>query len=159
MPALTLIAGRLVLLACLLAGGVLFGWVKGADHVRDAWDAERAATAIVVAKQQARAVRIEAAQKLTTEKIGHEIDTALARSDAYWGRLRYPPRPGRLPDAPGAAAATDAAAPADATDPAGDTSGACSPADGSADAIVIIEWQRWWRGVSAATALPESARD
>lgn len=144
---------RLLLIAGLVAAAGLCGWVKGAGHVQAEWDKDRAAVEVVVVKQQARTARIEAAQKTTTENVSHETDSALARSDEYW-RVRYPLRPGRLPDVPGTAAATDAGAAPAPSDPAGDSPGTCNPADGSADAIVILEWQRWYRGVSAATALP-----
>jgi len=142
---------RLLALAGLIAAVGLFGWVKGAGHVQDAWDKATAEQSSVVVRQRARVAKIEAAQQLTTEKISHETDRALARSDAYWGGVRYPATsPGSVPEIPKAAGTTDATSETVAPSPAG-----CSSADGSADAIVILEWQRWYRGISSAAKLDD----
>lgn len=135
---------RLLGLGALVAACMAFGWVKGAAHVQAAWDAATVKESLIVARQQARVERIEAAQFFNTEKISHETDRALAASDEYW-RLRFAAGPRRLPETPGAAGATDGTAEAAAPGAAG-----CAEADGSADAIVILEWQRWWQGIRAA---------
>lgn len=129
----------LAALAGALAGA---GWVKGAAHVQAAWDAATVKESLIVARQQARVERIEAAQFFNTEKISHETDRALAASDDYW--LRFAAGPRRLPETPGSAGATDGAAAA-----ASPGAARCAESDGSADAIVILEWQRWWTGVRA----------
>lgn len=138
---------RLLGLGALVAACMAFGWVKGAAHVQAAWDAATVKESLIVARQQARVEHIEAAQLLTTEKIAHETDRNITASDNYW-RLRLPAGHRRLPETPGAAGQADGATP-----PAPPGAARCAEADGSADAIVILEWQRWWRGIEAAQGI------
>lgn len=123
-----------LIVACLASG-----WVGGADHVQDKWDAQQQAQAVQI-------VRIQAKQAAATETINHETHRLVARSDEYW-RLRL--KPLQADPVPGTAGSTDAAPAADALDPTGRAQG-CDPADGAADAIVIMEWQRWARAMQAA---------
>lgn len=133
---------RLLAVALLAVALVSFGWIKGAGHVQDQWDAQSTADKLVVARTQA-------AQTAKTQEIDHETARLIARSDDYW-RMRQPSVPSGLP---GATAPADAATQADSSDPTGRVDGVeCSPAAGAADAIVIIEWQRWAKEMQAATA-------
>ncbi len=138
---------RIIALITLAIACVAFGYVKGGNEVQGQWDKDKASVAVVVARQQARVEHIEAAQLLTTEKIAHETDRNITASDDYW-RLRLPAGHRRLPETPGAAGQADGATP-----PAPPGAARCAEADGSADAIVILEWQRWWRGIEAAQGI------
>lgn len=117
------------------------GWIKGAGHVQDKWDA-------ATAEQSSLVARIQAKQTQATETINHATPRLIARSDDYW-RLRV--KPVQADPVPGPAGGSDAAAPSDQADPAGRAQGSdCNPADGSADAIVILEWQAWVRAMQGA---------
>lgn len=120
-----------LIVACLASG-----WVGGADHVQDKWDAQQQAQAVQI-------VRIQAKQAAATETINHETHRLVARSDDYW-RLRL--KPLQADPVPGTAGSADAAAASDPADSAG-VEGAplCSPADGAADAIVILGWQNVYK--------------
>lgn len=132
---------RLLAIATLIASCVGFGWVKGAGHVQDKWDA-------ATAEQSSLVARIQAKQTQATETINHATPRLIARSDDYW-RLRV--KPVQADPVPGPAGGSDAAAPSDQADPAGRAQGSdCNPADGSADAIVILEWQAWARAMQGA---------
>ncbi len=132
---------RLLAIATLIASCVGFGWVKGADHVQDAWDAATVRQSLIVA-------HIQAKQTQATKDIDHATRSLVSRSDDYW-RLRL--KPLQADPVPGTSGKSDAAAASDPADSAG-VEGAplCSPADGAADAIVILEWQRWARAMQAA---------
>ncbi|HEY3432564.1 MAG TPA: hypothetical protein VGK09_08450 [Rhodocyclaceae bacterium] len=120
---------------------VAFGWIKGAGHVQQQWDAMVSADKIVMTK-------VKAVQTVKTQEINHETNRLIARSDAYWG-LRQPSLPSGVPRSSGGA---DAETSADALDPARRVEGSeCSPADGAADAILILQWQRWVVEMKKAT--------
>lgn len=127
---------RLLAIATLIASCVGFGWVKGADHVQDAWDAATVRQSLIVA-------HIQAKQTQATKDIDHATRSLVSRSDDYW-RLRL--KPLQADPVSVAAGSADATAAADASDSSG-SDGGCSPADGAADAIVILEWQRWVRAM------------
>ena len=123
-----------LIVACLASG-----WVGGADHVQDKWDAQQQAQAVQI-------VRIQAKQAAATETINHETHRLVARSDGYW-RLRL--KPLQADPVSVAAGSADATAAADASDSSG-SDGGCSPADGAADALVILGWQEWVRAMQEA---------
>lgn len=132
---------RLLAIATLIASCVGFGWVKGAGHVQYAWDAATVRQSLIVA-------HIQAKQTQATKDIDHATRSLVSRSDDYW-RLRL--KPLQADPVPGTAGSADAAAPSDQADPAGRAQGSdCNPADGSADAIVILEWQAWARAMQGA---------
>ena len=130
---------RLLAIAALVAACIGFGWTKGAGHVQDKWDA-------ATAEQSSLVARIQAKQTQATETINHATPRLIARSDDYW-RLRL--KPLQADPVSVAAGSADATAAADASDSSG-SDGGCSPADGAADAIVILEWQRWVRAMQTA---------
>lgn len=146
---------RLLVLAVFAVALGGFCWVKGANHVQDKWDREQQAQAVKI-------VRIETRQKAATETINHEASSLVDRSDAYYRGLRLNPHP--VPGLPGSTASSDATASAASPGATGDSAGSggtngtpnysknysCDPADGAADAIVILEWQRWTREMRAA---------
>lgn len=135
---------RWLAMVLLAAALVAFGWVKGAENVQQQWDTQASADKIVVAK-------VKAVKTAKTQEINHEVDRLTRRSDDYY-RLRNASLPARLP---GATGQPDAATKADAPDPAGRAEGSeCNPADGAADAIVILEWQRWARAMKEAVIDP-----
>lgn len=127
---------RLLAIATLIASCVGFGWVKGADHVQDAWDAATVRQSLIVA-------HIQAKQTQATKDIDHATRSLVSRSDDYW-RLRL--KPLQADPVSVAAGSADAAAASDPADSAG-VEGApiCSPADGAADAIVILGWQHVYK--------------
>lgn len=125
---------RLLALGLLSAALLAFGWVKGATHVQRDWDASKADQAIQNAK-------IQTQRKDKTTEIHRETNRLIDRSDAWYRGLRTRPDDLRIPGSTGQA---DAAPPTASPGTAGDPAGAeCSPSDGAADAIVILEWQRW----------------
>lgn len=115
------------------------GWIKGAGHVQDKWDA-------ATAEQSSLVARIQAKQTQATETINHATPRLIARSDDYW-RLRL--KPLQADPVPGTAGSADAAAASDQADSAR-SDGGCSPADGAADALVILGWQEWVRAMQEA---------
>ncbi len=132
---------RLLAIAALIAACIGFGWVNGADHVQDKWGAATVRQSLIVA-------HIQAKQTQATKDIDHATRSLVSRSDDYW-RLRL--KPLQADPVPGTSGKSDAAAASDPADSAG-VEGAplCSPADGAADAIVILEWQRWARAMQSA---------
>jgi len=127
---------RLLAIATLIASCVGFGWVKGAGHVQDAWDAATVRQSLIVA-------HIQAKQTQATKDIDHATRSLVSRSDDYW-RLRL--KPLQADPVPGTTGEPDAAAPSDQADPAGaEGTPICSPADGAADAIVILGWQHVYK--------------
>lgn len=125
---------RLLAIATLIASCVGFGWVKGADHVQDAWDAATVRQSLIVA-------HIQAKQTQATKDIDHATRSLVSRSDDYW-RLRL--KPLQADPVSVAAGSADAAAASDPADSSG-SDGGCSPADGAADAIVILGWQNVYK--------------
>lgn len=127
---------RWLAFAGLLVACVGFGWVKGAGHVQDAWDAATVRQSLIVA-------HIQAKQTQATKDIDHATRSLVSRSDDYW-RLRL--KPLQADPVPGTAGSADAAAAPDPADSAGvDGAPICSPADGAADAIVILGWQHVYK--------------
>jgi hypothetical protein len=146
---------RLLAIAALAVALLGFGWVKGASHEQAKNEAKEQAQAI-------KNVRIETQQKAKTQETNHEAINLIDRSDAYYRGVRLGPH--SVPSLSRAAGQADAAAQAGPPDPAGhpegigDTNGtpnysknySCDSADGSADAIQVIEFQRWVRAMQEA---------
>jgi len=127
---------RLLAIAALIAACIGFGWVNGADHVQDKWGAATVRQSLIVAHVQAK-------QTQATKDIDHATRSLVSRSDDYW-RLRL--KPLQADPVPGTAGSADAAAAPDPADSAGvDGAPICSPADGAADAIVILGWQHVYK--------------
>ena len=137
---------RVLAVAALFAAAVGFGWIKGASHEQAKNEAAQEAQAIRIAK-------IETKQKATTENIDHEAGNLIDRSDAYFRGLRL--KPDAMSGIPRTSGQADAGAAAGSPDPGGNPDRAeCSAADGSADAIQLIELQRWVRAMQAAQNPP-----
>jgi len=130
---------RLLAIAALTAACIGFGWVNGADHVQDKWDA-------ATAEQSSLVARIQAKQTQATETINHATSSLIARSDAAW-RLRV--KPVQADPVPGTSGESHAAAETDQADSTGRATG-CDPADGAADSLTIIGWQSWVRAMQEA---------
>ena len=127
---------RLLAIATLIASCVGFGWVKGADHVQDAWDAATVRQSLIVA-------HIQAKQTQATKDIDHATRSLVSRSDDYW-RLRL--KPLQADPISGTAGQPDAAAAPVESDPSRtDWAPVCSPSDGAADALVILGWQNVYK--------------
>lgn len=132
---------RMLVIAGLIAACIGYGWIKGADHVQTKWNAEQQVQAV-------RVVRIQAKQTQATQEIDHATRSLVSRSDDYY-RLRL--KPVQADPVPGASGSIDAAAAPAESDPSGpDWPPVCSPADGAADALVILGWQEWVRAMQAA---------
>lgn len=127
---------RLLAIAALIAACIGFGWVKGADHVQDKWDAATVRQSLIVAHVQAK-------QTKATKEIDHATRSLVSRSDDYY-RLRL--KPVQADPVPGASGSIDAASTPVESDPSRtDWAPICSPADGAADAIVILGWQHVYK--------------
>jgi len=89
---------RFVLLALIAAAMMAFGWLKGADHVQDKWNAEQAARAQAVADavlarvaaNRKEADRQAAINQRIAKGKNNEIASLTARLNAA-GRLRVGP--------------------------------------------------------------------
>lgn len=123
----------------LIAIVALFAWTKGANHVQDKWDAQNA-------RNEEQAKKIEAIQKLKAEQSNNEAKSLLARNDAYW-RMRI--KSVQANSAAGSAGGIDEASTADSSNPPGSVG--CNPQDGSADAIIILQWQKFYEELRSAS--------
>ena len=132
--------------ALLFAGGCQFG----ANRVTAKWDAEKAATAEVVAKQAEHVAAVTVQQSTINQEISNDFHKAkvaisadrqhlLARVPV---RLRVvaPDHPGPVPAIPEVAARTDAAT-ADPVPAAG-----CEKLaeDAAQTTLMVVEFQRWY---------------
>ena len=139
--------GAAVLAAVLFASGCQFG----ADRVTAKWDAEKVATAQVVAKQAEHVAAVTVQQSTINQEISNEFQKAKAAISADRQHLlaRVPVRvrveatdhPGAVPAIPDVAAGVDAAA-ADAVSAA-----ACEKLaeDAAQTTLMLLEFQRWYR--------------
>ena len=136
-----------VLAAVLFAGGCQFG----ANRVTAKWDAEKVATAQVVAKQAEHVAAVAVQQSTINQEISNEFQKAKATIAADRQHLlaRVPERvrvdapdhPDPVPAVPGIAAGVDAAA-ADTVSVA-----ACEKLaeDAAQTTLMLLEFQRWYR--------------
>ena len=136
-----------VLAAVLFAGGCQFG----ANRVTAKWDAEKVATAQVVAKQAEHVAAVAVQQSTINQEISNEFQKAKAAIAADRRHLlaRVPERvrvdapdhPSPVPAIPDGAARTDAAA-ADAVSAA-----ACEKLaeDAAQTTLMVVGFQRWYR--------------
>lgn len=135
---------RWIVLAALIAASGLYGWTRGANHAMADFDAYRRSIESAADRQLVRVRLIESRQQAITTEVQNETVSRIARSDSYY-RLHWPnSNPVSLPSVPGSPTPADGSPKASAPDTAG-----CNPADGAADALVIIGWQEWYRHVSA----------
>jgi len=138
---------RWLLMGALVISSGLYGWTQGAIHGERRLSEYVRAVDTAAARQQVRVANTEAGQRSSTQEIHHETVARIARSDEHY-RLRWPAgSSGALPQLAGRAGAPNGPAPESALDSPGNPGGAfcADPADAAADAIVILEWQRWFK--------------
>ena len=143
-----------VLAAGLFAGGCQFG----ANRVTAKWDAEKAATALAVAKQAEHVVAVTVQQSTINQEISNDFQKAKAAITAdrqhllarvpVSVRIVAPDHPGPVPAVPSVAAGADAVA-ADPV-PAAERSApsaACEKLaeDAAQTTLMVVGFQRWYR--------------
>ena len=151
--------GICALAAALLAAGCQFG----ANRVTAEWDAEKAATAQVVAKQAEHVAAVTIQQSTINQEISNDFQKAKAAIAADRQHLlaRVPERvrvdaadsAGPVPAVPDVTARADAAT----TDPLpaaerSASSAACEKLaeDAAQTTLMVVEFQKWYREQSAA---------
>ena len=145
-----------VLAAVLFAGGCQFG----ANRVTAKWDAEKTATAQVVAKQAEHVAAVAVQQSTINQEISNEFQKAKAAISADRLHLlaRVPVRvrvdtadsAGPVPAVPVAATRTDAAT----ADPV--PAAVCEKLaeDAAQTTLMVVQFQRWYREQRDANANP-----
>ena len=148
--------GAAVLAAVLFAGGCQFG----ANRIAAKWDAEKAATAQVVAKQAEHVAAVTVQQSTINQEISDEFNKTKVRLAADRQRLlarvpggvRFKPASsyGAMPAIPDVAAGVDAAA-ADAVSAA-----VCEKLaeDAAQTTLMVVQFQRWYREQRDANGNP-----
>ena len=145
-----------VLAAMLFAGGCQFG----ADRVTAKWDAEKVATALVVAKQAEHVAAVTVQQSTINQEISNEFQKAKAAiyADRHNLLARVPvcvrvdatDHSGPVPTVSSVAARVDATA-TDAIPAA-----ACErlAEDAAQTTLMVVEFQRWYREQREANGNP-----
>ena len=136
-----------VLATVLFAGGCQFG----ANRVTAKWDAEKAASAITVAKQAEHVIAVSVQQSTINQEISNDFQKAKAAITADRQRLlaRVPVRvrvdaadsAGPVPAIPDVAARTDAAT----ADPVSVAVCEKLAEDAAQTTLMVVEFQRWHR--------------
>ena len=116
----------IVLLACFYTG------VKVANH----YEEKLAKIEAIGWIQKERVKVIETKQKEIVKNVNRSVSRDIALSDDYY-RLRYAGS-SEVSNTAGTASGVDEGTKTDTFDPT------CTPADGSADALTIIAWQRYY---------------
>ena len=146
--------GASVLVAMVFAGGCQFG----ANRVTAKWDAEKAATSQVIAKQAEHVAAMVVRQSTINQEISNEFQKTKAAiaADRLHLLARVPVRvrigtadsPGPMPAVSDVAARVDAAT----ADPVPfaeqpPTSAACEklPEDAAQTTLMVVAFQRWYR--------------
>ena len=148
-----------MLAAVLFASGCQFG----ANRVTAEWDAEKVATAEVVAKQAEHVAAVTDQQSAINQEVSNEIEKAKAAIAAHRRHLlaRVPVRvrvhpadhPSAAPAVPGVAARIDAAT----ADPVSATVCVKLAEDAAHTTLMISAFQRWHREQHDANGNPYSA--
>ena len=170
LPILNILAAlpwRLIAAGVLAAGLFASGCQFGANRVTAKWDAEKVATALVVAKQAEHVAAVTVQQSTINQEISNQFQKAKAAIYAdrqhllarvpVRVRIDAPDHPGPVPAVPDVAPRTDAAA-ADPV-PAAERSGpsnACEKLaeDAAQTTLMVVEFQRWYRDQREANANP-----
>ena len=151
-----------VLAAVLFAGGCQFGTNRVTAH----WDAEKAATSKVVAKQAEHVAAVTVHQSTINKEISNEFQKAKAAIAADRQHLlaRVPVRlrvdapdsPGPVPAVSDVAARVDAATadPVPATDRTAATACEKLAEDAAQTTLMVVEFQRWYRDQREANGNP-----
>ena len=144
--------GAAVLAAVLFAGGCQFG----TNRVTAKWDAEKAASAIAVAKQAEHVAAVTVHQSTINQEISNDFQKTKAAiaADRLHLLARVPKRvridatdhPGAVPAIPDVATRTDAAT----ADPV--PSAACErlAEDAAQTTLMVVVFQRWYREQAGA---------
>lgn len=130
---------RWIAIAALIAVCCLWTGVKVANHFQAKIDA-------ILAVGEAQKRKTKAIEKKQTEIVkhaNHETRNLVDASDEYY-RLRLL-RPGSLPGTPGTTEGTSEGTATGQTD-----SAQCTEADGSADAIQVIQLQKFYQDIKSA---------
>ena len=145
-----------VLAAVLFAGGCQFG----ANRVTAKWDAEKAASAIAVAKQAEHVIAVAVQQSNINQEISNDFQKAKAAisTDRLHLLARVPKRvrvdapdhPGPVPAVPGIAAGVDAAT----ADPVSVAVCEKLAADAAHTTLMVVAFQRWYREQRYANGNP-----
>ena len=140
-----------VLAAVMFAGGCQFG----ANRVTAKWDAEKAATSQVVAKQAEHVAAVTVQQSTINQDISNDFQKAKAAIAAHRQHLlaRVPvsvrivatDSAGPVPAVPGIAAGVDATA----ADPVSVAACERLAADAALTTLMVVEFQRWYREQSS----------
>ena len=148
--------GAAVLAAVVFAGGCQFG----ANRVTAEWDAEKVATAEVVAKQAEHVAAVAVQQSNINQEISNAFHKAKAAIAADREHLlaRVPERvrveatdhPGTVPAIPDVAARTDAAT----ADPVSVAACEKLAEDAALTTLMVVEFQRWYREQRDANGNP-----
>ena len=139
--------GASVLATVLFAGGCQFG----TNRVTADWDAEKAATAQVVAKQAEHVIAVAVQQSTINQEISNDFQKAktaitadrlhlLARVPVRV-RVDAPDHPSPVPAVPDVATRTDAAA----ADPVSAADCEKLAEDAAQTTLMVVEFQRWYR--------------
>ena len=145
--------GASVLVAMVFAGGCQFG----ANRVTAKWDAEKAATSQVIAKQAEHVAAMVVRQSTINQEISNEFQKTKAAiaADRLHLLARVPVRvridatdsPGPVSAVPDVAARTDAATadPVPAADRTAATACEKLPEDAAQTTLMVVAFQRWHR--------------
>ena len=130
---------RWVALAALVGLACLYTGIKVAGHYQD-----RLAAINAVGQAQIQHTKaVEVKQKEVTKNVQRETSSAIARSDAYWLHQSSSERP--VPSVAGPASSPETTAEKPSPDPV-----TCDLADGAADAILVLGWQKFYSDLQAA---------
>lgn len=139
-------------IAAVIAAAWGHGWMRGVSH-EEGRLAEYVRSVESAADRHTVRVRLlESRQRTISQEAHHETVDRIRRSDEHF-RLRWPANSrGAVSAIPGCPGPADGAAQEPALDTPGNPGGAfcADPADSAADAIVILEWQKWYRDQQSA---------
>ena len=148
--------GAAVLAAVVFVGGCQFG----AARVTAKWDAEKAATSQVVAKQAEHVAAVTVQQSTINQEITNDFQKAKAAIVAdrqhllarvpVRVRVDAPDHPGPVPAVPGFSPRTDAAT----ADPVPSTACEQLAEDAAQTTLMVVEFQRWYRDQREANGNP-----
>ena len=169
LPILSILAAlpwRLIGAAVLAAVVSVGGCQLGANRVTAKWDAEKAATSQVVAKQAEHVAAVTVQQSTINQEISNDFQKAKAAIAADRRHLlaRVPERvrvdtpdsPGPMPAVPSVATGADAAAadPVPSADRTAATSCERLAEDAALTTLMVVEFQRWYWEQREANAKP-----
>lgn len=130
---------RWAALGALCAMVALYTGLKVAGHYQD-----KIAQIEVAGKQQTKIVKqIEVRQKEVVKNVNQSVKRDIALSDDFYRGLLHPGS-SQVPNLTGTPGGTDEAPKTTSPDTA------CNPSDGSADALVILGWQKFYSDLREA---------